>query len=169
MEHCIAEELFQQYIVDMYAKIEQNRLNFFKVNQSTIRTELYQGIQDVLNATYANINASNVDKKIKLPSFFIGGPRYMNQLYQDAMSIIKSYGKPDLFITFTFNPKWTEITSSLLKNQAASDRPDLCARVFNNKVKALQYDSFHGKGKLISHIHVIKFQKRGHMHICYLY
>jgi len=85
----------------MYAKIEQSRLNYFRRHQSTIRAELYKGIQDVLNATDANINSSEVGKQIILPSSFIGGPRHMHQLYQDAMSIIRAYGKPDLFITFT--------------------------------------------------------------------
>ena len=93
----------------------------------------------------------------------------MHQLYQDAMSIIRAYGKPDLFITFTCNPKWPEIISSLLNNQTPSDRPDLCARVFNIKLQALQYDLFHGYvlGKVASHIHVIEFQKRGlpHAHL----
>src|SRR2546421_13111773 len=85
------------------------------------------------------------------------------------MSIIRAFGKPDLFITFTCNPNWPEITSSLLKNQTPSDRPDLCVRVFNNKLKALQYDLYcqHVLGKVVSHIHVIEFQKRGlpHAHL----
>ena len=40
------------------------------------------------------------------------------------MAIIKKYGKPDLFITFTCNPKWCEITENLYPGQTASDRPD---------------------------------------------
>ena len=46
------------------------------------------------------------------------------------MGIVRKYGKPDLFITFTCNPQWEEITSALLLNQKASDRPDLIVRVF---------------------------------------
>ena len=34
-----ASRLYQQYIVDQYAKIEQNRLNYLRQNQSTLRTE----------------------------------------------------------------------------------------------------------------------------------
>ena len=66
-----------------------------------------------------NIKASYIGKQIILPSSFIGGPRHMHQLYQDSMSIIREFGKPDLFITFTCNPKWQEITSALLKDQTA--------------------------------------------------
>ena len=48
-------------------------------------------------------------KLFLIPSSFTGGPRHMKQLYQDAMSVIRTYGKPDLFITFTFNPTCPEI------------------------------------------------------------
>jgi len=64
----------------------------------------------------------------------------MQQLYQDAMAIVRMLGKPDLFITFTCNPAWPEITSELFNNQVASDHPDLTARVFNMKLKALLND-----------------------------
>jgi hypothetical protein len=162
--------LFQQYIVDMYAKIEQARLNYFKINQRHIRAELYKGIQDVLKSNDTNLKSCDVGKQIILPASFIGGPRHMHQLYQDAMSIIRAFGKPDLFITFTCNPKWSEITTALLEGQAASDRPDLCARVFHCKLKSLQYDLFHNHvlGKVISHIHVIEYQKRGLPHAHFL-
>jgi len=61
----------------------------------------------------------------------------MYQLYQDAMAIVSCYGKPDLFVTFTCNPKWPEITRELLSNQTAVDRPDLTARVFHMKLQNL--------------------------------
>ena len=47
----------------------------------------------------------------------------MFELYQDAISLLRKYGKPDLLITFTCNPQWEEITSALLIDQKASDRP----------------------------------------------
>ena len=49
----------------------------------------------------------------------------MYQLYQNAMAIVSHFGKPDLFVTFTCNPKWLEVTRELLPNQNAADRPDL--------------------------------------------
>jgi hypothetical protein len=48
----------------------------------------------------------------------------MEQLFQDSMACIRVHGKPDLFITFTANPKWPEITNELLSGQEANDRPD---------------------------------------------
>lgn len=39
----------------------------------------------------------------------------MHQYSQDAMTYVRKYGRPDLFITFTCNPNWIEITELLLK------------------------------------------------------
>ena len=90
-------------------------------------------------------------------------------LFEDAMAIIKKYGKPDLFITFTCNPKWREITENLYPGQTANDRPDLVIRVFKLKLNNLLNDIFkHGVlGKVVTHVQVIEFQKRGlpHVHI----
>ena len=64
------------------------------------------------------------------------------------------YGKPDLFITFTCNPLWTEITSSLLINQKASDRPHLVVRVFRMKLRELLSDilKIHIFGRPLAHV-----------------
>jgi hypothetical protein len=48
----------------------------------------------------------------------------MGQLYQDAMARVRKFGKPDLFVTFTCNPKWKEITDALFPGQIAKDRPE---------------------------------------------
>ena len=51
------------------------------------------------------------------------------------MTLVNHYGKPDLFIAMTCNPKWKEITENLQPYENAIDRPDLVAKVFNQKVK----------------------------------
>ena len=38
-----AGRLFQQYVVDQFARIDQDRLHFLLKNQKKIRCELYQG------------------------------------------------------------------------------------------------------------------------------
>ncbi|XP_044594830.1 uncharacterized protein LOC123272196 [Cotesia glomerata] len=93
----------------------------------------------------------------------------MLQHYQDAMSMVRKFSKPDLFITMTCNPKWREITENLLPGQSASDRPDLTARVFDIKEDALVKTI--GKeqlfGEVLAYNWVIEFQKRGlpHLHM----
>lgn len=41
--------LFQQFVVDIYIKIETSRLEFCRKSQSKIRAELYQGVVDCIN------------------------------------------------------------------------------------------------------------------------
>jgi hypothetical protein len=53
------------------------------------------------------------------------------------MAIVRSKEILHVFITFTYNPNWQEIVAELEPNQTASDCPDLVARVFQMKVKAL--------------------------------
>jgi hypothetical protein len=85
------------------------------------------------------------------------------------MAIVRTFGKPDLFITMTCNPKWKEITSALKPGQTPADRPDLVTRVFRLKLQALLDDLIkHGiLGRVVAHIHVVEWQKRGlpHAHI----
>ena len=90
----------------------------------------------------------------------------MHQRFQDAMSIVQKFGKPDLFITMTCNPKWDEIKCELLLGQESQDRPDLLAQVFRSKFEDFKEDVV-GKGvlgKAIAYVYVIEFQKRGLPH-----
>lgn len=157
-------KLFHQYLVDMYAKMEQQRLNFIRFNQGTLRADVYHGLRDAVQPDDNDMSA--IGKRVILPSTFIGGPRFMAQLYQDAMSLVRRFGKPDLFITFTCNPAWVEITRELLDGQDAGDRPDLSARVFNLKLKALMDDIIKKSvlGKVVAYVYSIEFQKRGLPH-----
>ncbi|GJY87089.1 putative PIF1 DNA helicase/replication protein A1-like protein [Tanacetum coccineum] len=65
----------------------------------------------------------------------------MLQNYLDAMAMIKNFGYPDLFITFTCNPKWPEITRFLRRKGVKSeDRPDITTRVSKMKLDQLIKD-----------------------------
>ncbi|GBO31561.1 hypothetical protein AVEN_252067-1, partial [Araneus ventricosus] len=93
----------------------------------------------------------------------------MQQNYQDAMAMVRKFGKPDLFLTFTCNPSWSEILNSMEGVQRPEDRPDIIVLVFNMKLKELLEDICkHGIfGTVLAYIYVIEFQKRGlsHAHI----
>ena len=67
----------------------------------------------------------------------------MQQLFQDSMAIVRHFGRPTLFITFTANPKWEEILQELLPGQSAVDQPDLVARVFHLKQRQLLHEIKH--------------------------
>lgn len=153
--------LFQEYLVDMYVCIENARLKYITKNQAKLRAELYNGAAEALNNQDLTIGRS-----IILPATFIGGPRHMHQLYQDAMALVKAFGRPSLFITMTANSNWREVTRALLPGQAPEDRPDLLARVYRLKLKELHRDVMK-RGRLgvcISDVHTVEFQKRGSPH-----
>ncbi|XP_065671768.1 uncharacterized protein LOC136089645 [Hydra vulgaris] len=78
------------------------------------------------------------------------------------MAIIKKYGKPDLFITFTCNPKWRELTGNFYPGQNANDRSDLVTRLFKLKLNNLYNDIFkHGVlDKVVTQVQVIEYQNR---------
>ena len=159
-----AGRLLQQFIVDGYACAEENRLHFLCQHHSNLRVDIYKGAQDAMYQ--GDTDAAQIGQKLILPSSFTGGPRQMTQLYQDAMGIVRNCDKPDIFLTFTCNKKWEEITQSLLVGQVASDRPDLVSRVFHMKLKELISDLEKGLlGKLIGKVWVVEFQKRGLPHI----
>ena len=61
----------------------------------------------------------------------------MHERQQDAMTYVRKYGHPDLFITTTTNPNWPEIKDNLLPGQDPHDRPDIVAHVFRLKVQKL--------------------------------
>ncbi|EIW71217.1 hypothetical protein TREMEDRAFT_27051 [Tremella mesenterica DSM 1558] len=159
--------LFQELLVDQWAQTESNRLRWIRENQTTLRAESYKGLVDAVDA---GIPLVDVGKKVVLPSTFAGSPRQMHALYQDAMAIVSHVTKPDLFVTITCNPTWTEITQELEPGQTAQDRPDLVSRVFALKLDAMLHEFFKlgvlGK-KVVARIWVIEFQKRGLPH-CHL-
>jgi hypothetical protein len=47
----------------------------------------------------------------------------MHERTQDAMTYVRHYRRSYLFITFTCNPKWTEISDALLPDQKAKPVP----------------------------------------------
>ncbi len=159
--------LYQEWVVDQYSKVESQRLFYIRNNQGPLRAAIYGGVADAITNNDANID--NLGRLIVLPSSFTGGHRHMAQLYQDSMAIVRQYGKPDLFITMTCNPKWEEIVNALKPGEIANDRPDLVTRVFVGKLQHL-LDELLKKGifgEVVANIHVIEWQKRGlpHAHI----
>lgn len=61
----------------------------------------------------------------------------MYQYAQDAMCYDRNHGRPDLFITFTSNPKLPEITVEIMEGRAPIDHHDLTARVFKQKLNEI--------------------------------
>jgi len=160
--------LFQQYIVDVWASADQTRLSYLRRNQKKLRATLYSGLEDWVQSDDSR-NLYNLGMRTVLPSSYIGGPRSMQQRYQDAMAVARYFGSVDIFITMTTNPDWLEIQRELLPGQTSYDRPDLVARVFKMKLQELLDDVCKRNvfGRVSAYVYVIEFQKRGlpHSHL----
>ncbi|XP_026383265.1 uncharacterized protein LOC113278718 [Papaver somniferum] len=134
--------------------ITMRELKWVRGHQEEIRADVFQGIKE---AVAAGDTEPGTAGRIILPSTFTGGPRQL--------------GPPDLFIKFTCNPKWFEITEALKKipGQQPIDRPDIVSRVFHIKLKALMSDLEGSRhfGEVQGAIYTVEFQKRGlpHAHI----
>ena len=104
-----------------------------------------------------------------VPATYIGSPRHMHEYAQDAMSYVRHYGTADLFITFTCNPHWIEIKQELFRGQSPSDRHDITARVFKQKLKSLMdfIVKHYVFGETRCWMYSVEWQKRGlpHAHI----
>ncbi|KAL5264901.1 hypothetical protein ACHWQZ_G005851 [Mnemiopsis leidyi] len=136
----------QQYAVDQFAKIEGSRLDWVRNNQRAIRAEKYSGLIDANGQN----DLQNAGRRIILPPTVYGSPRFYHEKFQDAMAIVRKFGKPDLFLTFTCNPQWQEIQEALNEGESYTDRPDLCVRVFKMKMDELLSDltCLHVMGKV---------------------
>ena len=127
--------LFQQFLVNAYISIEQNRLDYIESMQDVFRTEYLQGVHDAL--LKGDSDGHEVGKRTIFPASFTGGSRYMYKHYQDALAICRVHGNPQYFITYTCNVKWPEISRYLAQypGMKAEDRADIIARIFEMKVK----------------------------------
>ncbi|GBO22488.1 hypothetical protein AVEN_2211-1 [Araneus ventricosus] len=67
--HLLCKELFHQFVVDMYAKIESARLRLIRLNQKKLRVEDYIHLRDAINSD-GDINEFR--KPTILPSSFKG-------------------------------------------------------------------------------------------------
>lgn len=155
--------LFHQYIVDMYAKIQSKRLVLEIKKKKKLRVENYIHLRDAINNDKDIIDLGQM---VILPSSFTGSPQHQHEYTQDAMSYVRHYGRPDLFITFTCNPKWPEIESLLYSRQFPTGRHDLTARVFKQKLIKMMnaITKTHIFGECRCWMYSIEWQKRGLLH-----
>ena len=88
-----AGELSHQFIVDVFAKIETDRLNLLRTKQEQLRAASYTALRD---AVETDGDVRDVGQLVVLPSSFTGGPRYMHEKCQDAMTYVKHHACTEL-------------------------------------------------------------------------
>ncbi|KAJ1275484.1 hypothetical protein BS78_05G139000 [Paspalum vaginatum] len=165
------KRLTQAYQVDCYCCVEEYRISFYRKPsfQKKYRSSPYSALANSISN--GATSGSSIGQRIILPSSFTGGPRYMYQNYQDSIAICRKYGCPDLFVTFTSNAAWPEISEALscIPGQQPSDRSDIVNRVFKMKLNMLMDDIKKKQffGPINAVLYTVEFQKRGlpHVHI----
>lgn len=150
----------QEWSCSMFSRFEENKLTYAETSMMQQRLSSYKSIRNSLAGERPGV---------LLPATFHGSPVKRRKDTEDALAVVNRKGKPHLLITVTCNPDWPEIVENLKPHQAATDRPDLCCRVFNVKLVQIMADLKSGKvfGEYDYHMYVIEFQKRGlpHSHI----
>jgi hypothetical protein len=163
-----AGPLSQLYMAYALIRKERHDLNWIKRNQEKLRCGTQEDLLRFVRSKTGNPNIQ-MGSYFKLPSSYPGSPRNQTQNCLDAMQLMFKYGKPCLFVTFTCNPKWAEITSVIGSDTPTDYHPMLIARVFHAKLDAMITDIKSGKifGHVTATTHVIEWQKRGlpHAHI----
>ena len=153
-------ELCQQFMVDMYVKIESERLGYLRFNQQKLRAKEYIHLRD---AIANNADAAQIGNSVILPSSYIGSPRHMQEYIQDALTYVHEYGQPFLFITFTCNLKWPEITSLLLPGQNAIHRHDITAHELKSLINFITKKNIFCTKFLANFLTFVKFNPRHHI------
>ncbi|CAL1354993.1 unnamed protein product [Linum trigynum] len=132
-------KLFQQYVVNAYALVEAERLEWIRNNQSKLRAHYVSGLLNAFLRGDSDLDLTG--KHVILAASHTGSPRYKYENFQDAMAICRWLGYPDLFITFTCNANWPEIQFmvDLINSDGRKDinRSDIIARVFKLKLHQL--------------------------------
>ena len=167
-----ARQLLDQFVVDMFAKVECLRLRYLLTHQAELRAVEYNILRDEVHGN-DNPAAADIGIGVRMPASFTGGPRYMMAKGQDGLTYVKYYGRPDLFITMTCNPKWPELESNVFdepymatNKQKADHRHDLIARIF--KLKMDKMLDLINKGQIFGTVKAflttVEWQKRGLPH-----
>ena len=134
------ERLSLEFYCDLYAQYEARLAAFHSLprQQALYRCASYAAVHDELHRDNSRRpDLRNVGRPMILPSSFVGSPRFYHQLYLDAMALPHRFHKPDLFITITCNPGWTEISSAVPAGSHWRFHPDIVGRVFMLKFQAI--------------------------------
>jgi Helitron helicase-like domain at N-terminus len=155
-----------EYLVDMYSRVEDERLTYIRYGRKLQHKNQKTISQDQFSADNADDSNIFVDpeENFLLPASFTHSRLWASNQVADALTLCREFGKPSLFLTMTTNPNWPEIKECLTPGQNASDIPIIVCRVFNAKIKKL-YEIMKEKfGGLSYFVRVIEFQKRGLPH-----
>jgi hypothetical protein len=166
------EKLSLEFYCDMWSQVEARNAQFHRSpqQQAKYRGARVAAVEDQLST---GAPASEIGQPvIRLPSSFVGSARYYQQLYLDAMALPRKFGKPDLFITLTCNPNWTEIRDAIPQGSHWQYHMDIVNRVFALKLKQFIKDIVGNElfGRVKAYVYRVEWQARGmpHAHMLFI-
>ena len=135
----LSGRLWQQFVVDAFAAVDQYRLDWIRGHQHIIRSYLYKWIQD--SVQNGDTNPGVLGKDVILPATHTGSQRYMNQYFKHSLAICRTIGHHSLILNMTCNTQWPEIKWMLdyLPRVDVVDAPDIVARVFKLKTRSIDW------------------------------
>jgi hypothetical protein len=153
-----------EYCVDMYSRVEEERLNYLRLGRHDQATGANSAHRTPVRDSEHRGNIEGM-----IPASFLGSRAWASQQVSDSLALCRQYGKPSFFITMTTNPNWPEITSQLRRGQTAADIPSVVCRVFHRKVHTLMGFIRSHFGTILYEVRVVEFQKRGlpHLHLLF--
>ena len=153
------KKLYQQLIVDTWAREEARHFEWRRNSQKTIQADLYSGLHDAHQGNELDCSGSIYI----LPSTFTGSDRWYDKWYKNAMYHVIKFGVPTFFITTTMDISCKESVGQLNPGETPYDRPDIFNRVFELKRKELLHQIKKDGlfGHCIAHVCVIEFHKTG--------
>ena len=144
----------------MWAQLESRLCHFHRspVQQAKYRAARVAAFEDQLSAGVPTAEIGQA--VVRLPSSVVGSARFYQQLYLDAMALPRKFGKPDIFVTFTCNPKWPEIRDALPAGSHWKFHPDIVARAFMLKLKEFMHDIVKNEifGSVKAYVYRIEWQ-----------
>ena len=87
------QKLYQQWIIDQYAKVESNFLQYILLNQNNLRCETYQKVVN----SFQSGEIGKSESITILPASYTGIDFWYYNHYHDAMALVWKYGKPKFF------------------------------------------------------------------------
>ena len=126
----LGRRLFQQFLVDMYCKIETERLHYLRREQKSLRADNCFNFRDSL--LNSDCDPSNVGQRIVLPSTFTGGPRYI-AICTSAPRMPSAMSECMVDLIYSF-PRPQIQNGTLPTIPTAADRPYIVARIFHIKL-----------------------------------
>ena len=112
--------LFQELVIFGRIAIDNSRLMYQLTHQKEMRAETYRNVRDLVverQGAQQQGTDQRVGKRVVLSSSFEGGRRKWNMRYQNGMAIVRKFQKPNLFLTYTFNPNCQELKAELMPGQ----------------------------------------------------